>query len=63
MTTDLLHPVDPQEPADRGSLKVCSDFRKPYETPVLTEWGSVRNLTLGPETGYEDMDFTGTTDF
>lgn len=62
MTTNLLHSVDPQDPADRDSHQTCAALRKSYETPVLTEWGTVRDLTLGPKGGFEDMDFTGTGD-
>jgi hypothetical protein len=62
MTTNLLHPVDPQDPADRDSRQTCAALKKPYAPPVLVEWGNVRNLTRGPIAGEEDMDFSGTGD-
>jgi hypothetical protein len=33
--------------------------RKPYESPALREWGSIRELTAGAQFDIQDGDFTG----
>jgi hypothetical protein len=33
--------------------------RNPYQSPVLVEWGSLVELTRGPNFDVQDGDFTG----
>jgi hypothetical protein len=33
--------------------------RKPYQSPVLVEWGSLVDLTRGPKADIQDDDFSG----
>ena len=33
--------------------------RKPYQSPVLVEWGSLVELTRGPRADVQDDDFSG----
>jgi hypothetical protein len=55
--SQLMEPVlepgsvrQPDEPGSRG---------KPYEAPILVEWGSIRELTAGPAADIQDDDFSG----
>jgi hypothetical protein len=41
---------DSCEPSSRG---------KPYEVPILVEWGSILDLTAGPFADVQDDDFSG----
>lgn len=34
-------------------------FRKPYQKPLLVEWGSIVELTGGPLQDIQDDDFSG----
>ncbi len=40
------------QPTEPGS-------RRPYEAPILVEWGSIRELTAGPFFDDHDGDFSG----
>lgn len=35
--------------------------RKPYESPLLKEWGSILELTCGPTAGFKDAGFHGSS--
>ena len=61
MTNNQMHSLDPGDSPDSDTSRTAS-LKKSYETPVLVEWGTVRDLTRGFKLGIEDMDFTGTTD-
>lgn len=34
---------------------------KPYESPLLREWGSILELTCGPTAGFKDAGFHGSS--
>jgi hypothetical protein len=59
MTNNQTHSLDHGDSPDFVSSGTAS-LKKPYETPVLAEWGTVRDLTRGPDAETDDMDFTGT---
>ena len=61
MTNNQMHPLDSGDLPDFDSSRTAS-LKKLYETPVLIEWGTVRDLTRGPGAAIDDMDFTGTGD-
>ncbi len=54
MTEAVPAPGSEGQPAELGPRL------KPYESPCLVEWGSIRELTAGPRADVQDDDFSGT---
>jgi hypothetical protein len=51
---------DEEKLIPEGPLATVADpGRKPYEGPVLVEWGSIVELTAGAFVADEDGDFSG----
>lgn len=40
-------------------LEIASGLKRRYESPELVEWGSIVDLTKGPEFSFEDLDVGG----
>jgi hypothetical protein len=51
---NLLKGTDRSSPSSKPGPS-----RKPYESPVLQEWGSILELTKGDGFSFKDGDFTG----
>lgn len=41
------------------ALSAASESKRHYESPELVEWGSIVDLTQGPEFSFEDLDVGG----
>jgi hypothetical protein len=48
-----------EESAAAVPLATPGETRKSYQSPLLWEWGSIRELTAGPGFDISDGDFSG----
>ena len=41
----MLPGVDVNEPADSGAAQEPKSEKKPYQSPILIDWGTLENMT------------------